>query len=451
MWNSYVRKIVLTASLGIWLTAPEAVAQLRSDLHLFSDSFISPSFEATEKTNYQFVGMTLKSPPQSEDPIKMNIEGAVAFGAPLLNYLDISEFYFQTKPSDDEKLYIGRKLMNWSELDSRWNLGLWQPLFQWNPLNPEAQGLSGIFWQAERPSYSVTVFASPIFIPNQGPAFEVVNGQFVPGNPWFRRPPDSVRIFSESTQVQYNFERPNESQVVFQPSYGARLLFGSAEAGTLVQLNYMYKPSNELALAYSGILDTSTIKGVVDLKPLVFYHTLSGLDLSHRTGKWRFGISGVADRPQKDLDLEERWTRPQFSDAYLVSPFVEYYLPRFAVSLQSLNIYGGEIVEVGDMASPDRPSLSLIYPFQQAIKLTIENRLFLQGLRRLISKLSYTTSQKNDFEFLQWKLSHRFSSLWSMYSELDLLKSGDLSRSNQNEISQFKNDDRFMIGAAYVF
>ena len=213
----------------------------------------------------------------------------------------------------------------------------------------------------------------------------------------------------------------------------------------------MYKPSNELALGYSGILDTSTLRGVVDLKPLIFYHTLSGLDISHRSQYWRFGISGVLDRPQKSLDLEERWTRPQFSDAYLISPFIEYTRSLFAVSLQSLNIYGGEVLEVGDMASADRPPLTLVYPFQQAIKLTFENRLFTRGIRRLISKLSYTTSQKNDFEFLQWKLSHRFSSLWSMYSELDLLKSGDLTYSNQNEISQFKNDDRFMIGAAYVF
>lgn len=451
MSKLHVWKFMLKASFGLVCFVTAAEAQLRSDLHLFSDSFISPSFEATEKTNYQFVGMTLTSPPQIEDPIKMSIEGAVAFGAPLLNYLDISEFYFQTKPADSENLFIGRKLMNWSELDSRWNLGLWQPLFQWNPLNPEAQGLSGIFWQAERPFYSITAFASPVFIPNQGPAFEIVNGQFVPGNPWFRRPPDSVRIFSESTKVQYNFERPNESQVVFQSSYGARLTFGSAEEGTSLHLNYMYKPSNELALGYSGVLDTTILRGVVDLKPQVFYHTLSGIDLSHRTQNWRLGISNVLDRPQNNFDLEDRWTRPQFSDAYLVSPFVEYTHPQFSVSLQSLNIYGGEIVEVGDMASADRPGLTLIYPYQQAVKLTLENRFLTRGLRRLISKLSYTTSQKNDFDFLQWKLNHRFSSLWSMYSEFDLLKSGDLTYANQNEISQFKNDDRFMIGAAYVF
>jgi hypothetical protein len=454
--NMQVRNLVKIAKHGlIGLTAvtlygPWAQGQLRSDLQVFSDSFISPSFEATQKTNYQFAGMSLHSAPYGDDVIKMNIEGAVAFGAPLLNYLDISEFYFQTKTSDTEKLIIGRKLMNWSELDTRWNLGLWQPLFQWNPLNPEPQGLSGLFWQADRRAYSITVFASPIFIPNQGPAFEVVNGQFVQGNPWFRRPPESVRIFSESTQVQYDFEKPNESQVVFQASYGARLSFGSPE-DTQVQLSYMYKPSNELALGYSGLLDTSTLKGVVDLKPAVFFHTLSGLDITQRYGGFRMGISGVFDRPQKQIDFEDRWTHPEFSDAYLVSPFIEYGQGSYLVSLQSLNIYGGAITEVGDMASADRAPLTLIYPFQQAVKVSLENRLNLRGPQRLTSRLSYTNSQRNDFEFIQWNLNYRLSSLWSTYSELDLLKAGDATSDNQNEIAQYKNDDRFMIGASYVF
>jgi len=453
--HRYVFKIaskafILGLLFGLLGTSLSARAQLRSDLQVFSNSFLSPSFETTAKTNYQFVGVSLQSFPQSEDALKMNIEGAVAFGAPLMNYLDISEFYFQTTMTESEKLIVGRKLMTWNELDSRWNLGLWQPLFQWNPLNPEAQGLSGIFWQAERTGYAITIFASPVYIPNQGPAFEIVNGQFVVGNPWFRRPPESVRIFSESTQVDYNFEKPSESQVVFQASYGARLFFGSHD-NTSVQLSYMYKPSNELALGYAGILDTSTLRGIVDLKPVVYFHTLNGIDIAQRWGGWRVGVSGVLDRPQKDLEFEERWTRPELSDAYLLSPFIEYGVPGFLVSLQGLNIYGGEIREVGDMASAERAPLTLLYPFQQAVKATLENKFQFLGPRRILSRLSYTTSQQNDFDFIQWSLRYRLSSLWTVFSEVDLLKAGDTTKSNRNEIAQFKNDDRLMIGAAYVF
>lgn len=435
---------------GLWLLGGMAQAQLRSDLRVFSDSFISPAFETNQKTNYQFAGLSLKSSPYLDEAIKMDIEGAVAFGAPLLNYLNISEVYYQARLSENEKITFGRRLMTWNELDSRWNFGLWQPLFQWNPLNSQPQGLSGLFWQADRENYAVTIFASPIFIPNQGPTFEISNGTFVRGNPWFRRPPESIRIFQEVTQVDYNFERPNETQVVFQTSYGARLMFGSPEA-MMAQFSYMYKPSNELAIGYDGLLDTGKLRGLVNLKPQVFYHTLSGLDLAHRFGSIRYGVSGVYDRPQKDIEFNERWTRPEFKDAALVSPFVEFMAPKFVVSLQSLNVYGGEVQEVGDMASADRAALTMRYPFQQAYKISLDTRHVLKNMRRLTTRVSYTLSSKNDFEYIQWGLNYRLSSLWTAFTELELVRAGELSAQNQNEIAQFKNLDRFMVGAAYVF
>ncbi|MGZ3745385.1 MAG: hypothetical protein ACXWRE_13040 [Pseudobdellovibrionaceae bacterium] len=452
------KKLKLAAialGLGLWLGFGEggvsaAKAQLRSDLQLFSDSFISPSFEATQKTNYQFVGLSLKSAPNAEDFLKMDIEGAVAMGAPLLNYLNIAEIYFQNKQAENENLIVGRKLINWNELDKRWNFGLWQPLFQWNPLNSQQQGLSGIFWQAERDKYSVTIFASPIFIPNQGPAFEITDGSFVKGNPWFRRPPDSVRIFQEVTQVDYNFERPDEMQAILQTSYGARLSFGNPDT-MLAQLSYMYKPSNELAIGYSGILDTSKLRGIVDLKPQIFYHSLSGIDLSQRLGVFRYGVSGIYDRPQKDLEFEEKWTHPEFKDAMLVSPFAELIFADYTFSLQALSIYGGEVHEVGDLASPDRAPLTIRYPFREAVKLSLETRNLFSNSNRLISRTSYTVSHKNDFEYLQWYLNYRFSSLWSGFTELELVRAGEQTSQNQNEIAQYRNLDRFMVGLAYVF
>lgn len=450
MRNWYVPSIAIAALLGLGFLGNTAQAQLRSDIRMFSDSFISPSFEANQKTNYQFVGMSLKSSPYTDEDIKMDIEGAVAFGAPLLNYLNVSEAYIQHKQSDTERLIFGRKLVEWNELDRRWDFGLWQPLFQWNPLSSEQQGLTGLFWQAERPSYSVTIFASPFFIPNQGPTFEISDGAFVRGNPWFRRPPESVRIFQEVTQVDYNFERPDSSQVVLQTSYGARLSFGS-EDSVKAQLSYMYKPSNELAIGYSGLLDTSRLRGVVDLKPQVFNHSLSGFDFSHRLGMFRYGASVVMDRPQKDIEFDDKWTRPTFQDAVLASPFVELIGNRFTLSLQSLNISGGDVTEVGDMASADRAPLTMRYPFQQAVKIALDTRFVLKNQRRLSTRMSYTVSQQNDFEYVQCKVNYRLSSTWTTFAELELVRAGDLTAENQNEIAQYKNLDRFMAGAAYVF
>lgn len=450
MRSWYVQNLTLFALLGLGLLGTPVHAQLRSDLHLFSDSFISPSFEANQRTNYQFVGMSLKSSPGSEEAFNMDLRGAVAFGAPLLNYLNISEAYFQTKQSENEILYVGRKLMLWNDLDERWNFGLWQPLFQWNPLSSEPQGLTGIFWQAERGGYGILIFASPIYIPNQGPNFEIADGSFVRGNPWFRRPPESVRIFEEVTQVDYSFERPVASEIVLKASYGARLNFGDPDS-VVGQLSYVYKPSNELAIGYNGVLDTHRLRGVVELKPQVFYHSLSGLDLSHLEGMFRLGASVVWDRPQKDYEFDGKWTYPTFQDAVLVSPFVEMNQKSWSLSLQSLTVSGGGVSEVGDMASASRGPLNMRYPFQQAVKLALDTRHTLKGIRQLRTRSSYTLSDKNDFEYFQWKADYRLTSVWSCFSELELVRAGDVSVKNQNEIAQYKNLDRFLVGATYVF
>lgn len=441
----------ILVSLALLLVVPCAHAQMTSDFRLFSESFISPAFEDTQTSNYQFAALSLNSRPDTEDPFVVHAQGAVAFGAPLLNYLDVNELFYQNKIADGQTLFIGRKHMAWNDMDSRWDFGLWQPTFQWNPLSPEEQGLTGLFWQTQKDNYSVTMFVSPLFIPDQGPSFDIENGQFLPTNPWFHRPPDSVQIFSESTQVDYTIDKPSTTQVLLHTSYGAKLTVGSAD-GFQAQASYMYKPSNQLALTYSGVLDTSKLVGVVDLKPIVFYETLTGLDLTERIGPWRFGVSGMIDHPQNaTIDADPGYTYPTFSDAALVSPFVEWSQPAIAFTLQSLNVYGGQVTEVGDMASPDRAPLTMLFPYQQAIKATMENRFALGGPRRLNSKLSYTISDKNDFEYLQWALNYRFSWVWSIFSELELVRAGDLTASNQNEIAQYRTDDRLMMGVAYVF
>lgn len=444
-----LKRFVLAMALGV--LSPSCVwAQIQTEMKLFSDSFVSPDFEATQKTNYQFVGAQLKTDPFTEESLKMDISGGVAIGAPLLNYLDISELYLQNRQNETETFYFGRKRMLWSELDARWDLGVWEPLFKWNPLSPEHQGLSGLFWQVDKPFYTLMLFASPLYLPDQGPSFEIQDGSFVRGNPWFRRPPESIRIWSEATAIDYRFEKPSESQIVLQNSFGAKISFGDP-LGWRFQMSYAYKPSNQLAIGYEGNLDVGKLKGAVDLQPQVFYHSLIGADVTYREGNFRWGLSGLVDRPNKDNTFEEKWTHPVFQDALLASPFVEWSSGDWSVSLQHLDIFGGKVTEEGELANPNRASLMTRYPFQQADQVSVMNQLPLGQGRRAMTKVSFTKSTKNDFELIRFSSRIRLSGLWSVVGEMQLVKAGSLTAENQNEIAQFVNNDRFMLGAAYVF
>lgn len=443
--------------LGLLAGALPAQAELRSEMKLFSDSFISSAFESNQKTNYQFFGARLKTEETAAernggnpDVLRMDLSGGVAFGAPLLNYLNFSELYVQLPVAEEQSFTMGRKKLNWNDLDARWDLGVWEPVFKWNPLSPQRQGLVGLFWELERKNYGLTLFASPLYLPDEGPSFEIDNGEFVSGNPWFHRPPDSIHIFNETTKIEYNLQKPKESEVILQRSYGGKIRLGSADS-LMFQVSQIYKPSNQLALGYDGVLDIPRDRGVVDLQPQVFYHSLTGADLTYRFMNWKYGVSGLYDRPdQKDV-FDSKWTQPVFQNAVLVSAFVEAYFHSFKLYAQRLDISGGEVTEKGDLANPGRRPLMTRYPYRQANEVGVAGQYLFSRSRRLIAGVSYIRSDKNDFSLVKFNGRFRLSSMWSLYSEMQLIEAGPLTVSNQNDIAQFANNDRFLIGVAYVF
>lgn len=441
IWGSF------TALFLPLFAGAQALPSIRTEMKLFSDSFVSPQFEATKKTNYQFVGAQIKTESFSEDALKMDIAGGIAMGSPLMNYLNITEFYYQNKQSNSESFYIGRKKMLWNELDSRWNLGVWQPVFKWNPLAPDEQGLSGLFWQLDKPLYTLVLLASPLYIPNQGPSFEIESGDFTKGNPWFHQPPQSVRIWDEATKMQYHFDQPNTTQIVLQNSYAAKIAFGDPQ-DFRVQLSYLYGPDNVLALGYQGSLDISTLKGNVELQPQVFFHSLAGTDVTYKRNHWKMGVSGIWDHPGKGKIFDDQWSQPLFEDAILLSPFVEWDNGVWAVNLMRLDVFGGQVKEIGENLA--NTPLTNLYPFQQANQISVLTNMNMGKGQRLIAKVSFMQSEKNDFELFRVNSRYRFSSAWSLFGEAQLLKAGPTSRSNVNDIAQFANNDRLMLGVAYA-
>lgn len=450
--RTFILSLASMLLLGAFSSSVQA--QVRSELQLFSDSFVSSSFAATTKSDYQFASASLKTDPLSKDPLRLDVAGAVAFGAPLLNYLNPAEVYVNYHPTSDQQMTLGRAKFLWSELDARWDLGVWEPVFKWNPLSPERQGLTGLFWQTQNSGIEMTLFASALFLPDQGPSFDIKEGEFVRGNPWFRRPPESVRIFDETTAIEYNFERPNESDIVFRASYGGRLLLANKDH-VRWSLSYLYKPMNQLALGYDQVLDIAKDRGVVVIKPEVFYHTLFGTDLVFNAGRFRFGGSGTFDRPNKEVVFDESWTAPVFSNATLLSGFVEYNSGPIILSAQRMEVYGGEITEFGKNASADRRPLMSRYSFRQANEVSALYAHRLKRLKGLEVKASLLGSDRQDFSLIRLHGKVIMSSLWQFFGEMQLIQATDEAFSanskNQNEISQYANNDRFMLGVSYVF
>lgn len=435
--------LIILAVLSIFRSA---FAQTSTEMRFYSDSFISPAFEATQKSNYEFVGVNLKTESLSQDILRMDISGGLAIGTPLLNYLNMTELYFKSSQNLSENFYIGRKKMQWSELDSKWNFGVWQPIFKWNPLASEEQGLSGLFWEIDKPFYTLVLFVSPLYLPSQGPSFEIKDGGFTKGNPWFHQPPQSVRIWDEATDMQYHFERPNDGQIVLQNSYGAKLSM-SGVPDFRMQVSYLYGPDNVLAIGYRGSFDLANMKGRVELQPQVFFHSVAGLDLSYKMAQFKVGMSGIYDHPIKEKIFDKVWSQPLFEDAFLLSPLIEWDNGMWSVGLMHLDVFGGVVHEEG--ANLANKPLTNLYPFQQADRVSVGLNINIGRSEKILFNTSYTHSSRNDFDLVKVNTKYRFANVWSLFSEAQILRAGATHKDNVNEIAEFANNDRLMLGVSY--
>lgn len=451
------RLIAVLAAIvfGVGLAVAEtARAEVVSELSLQSDSFLSPAFNSANHSTYQFIGASFKDSPSVPTDFHVDLEGGYAVGAPLLSYINLKEFSYDIKIGDRQTFTLGRHSVRWSELDRRWNFGLVEPVFEWNPLSPESQGLSGLFWQVDGDGYKLSLFGSYFYVPDQGPSFEIDNdGRFERGNPWFRRPPSSIRILEETTEIEYSFRRPNETEIVLQSSYGMKLDLGD-EGPWRLRMALLYKPMNSLALGYDkGVIDIPRDRAQIEITPRVAYHTVHSMDFAYLGGGLSAGLSVARDLPAKDALFDPGWNAPSFADATLVSPWVDLRLaPGWKLSLQRIDVFGGEVTENGPDASPDRAPINSRYAYTQAnqVSLEIERRLFRS--RRLVTGATYMKSDKNRFDLFRWQGRLELSRLWSVHSELQLVNADDKqTKESRNDIAAYANNDRVLVGLGYVF
>lgn len=439
---------------GGGLVTSEARADVVSELSLQSDSFLSPAYDAANQSTFQFIGASFKDDPIEPGDFHIDLKAGYAVGAPLLSYINLKEFSYEMKVGDRQTFTVGRNPMRWSELDRRWNFGLIEPVFEWNPLSPESQGLTGLFWQVAGDGYKLALFGSYFFVPDQGPSFQINDqGQFERGNPWFRQPPSSIRILKENTPIEYSFRRPSETEIVLQSSYGLKLDIGD-EGPWRARFAMLYKPMNSLALGYSkGIADIPTDRALVEIQPKVAYHNVRSVDFAYLGGRVSTGVSAAYDAPSKDRLFEANWNAPEYSDATLVSPWIDIRLFQgWKLSLQRIDVFGGEVTETGPDAEASRAPINSRYAFRQAnqISLEIDRRLFKS--RRLLMTTSYTKSDKNKFDLFRWQGRVELSRLWSVHSELQLVNAESVqTKESRNDIAEYANNDRILVGVGYVF
>lgn len=406
---------------------------------------------------------------------------SVAANSDRLGYFSIPEVYLKTysyanyKETRSQWFVFGRKLEEWSRVDSYWKLGVTQPLFSADLLRPQEQGFVGLFLNLEiAPNLQFMGLYSPVFIPEQGPPFEVRNNKILSPSPWFSSPTNSFVLYNGTADIFYSVNTPSIMSIVRKETKGARVLLGHLDDGAWLKMSYMQKPRNQLRLPFEGQLNLTGSSSVarVDIFPRVVFHQTKSIDFGYDAKAWSFWFSWLRDEPTFDK-VDSLLTAQTLSQQELFSPALQTHFSigekqDLKVSIAYLEQKGGEWSEVGPLATADGNIFTPPMTFSHAWKTELfwsSRPADLGGNNKAASAANHdgvAMSKKwtAAFSFLkdlvsssQWAsadLAWFFNARWNTHFGFDIISS-DAKSTDANVLSRFRANDRYLLDVRYVF
>ncbi|MFN7728272.1 MAG: hypothetical protein ACK5P7_03875 [Bdellovibrio sp.] len=428
---------------------------------LKSDSFVSPDYDVTasKQFGFFFAGMqtagigdpSRRGGMESLDSgLQAHIDGQFSPQAPILSYLNIRQLYHQ-----EGFLSVGRKLENWSLLDERWGLGIYQPQFRWNPLRPESQGLTGIFARltgdSEKLPWGLILFGSMLSIPDQGAGYSVKNGQFEASHPWFNPPPKAAKFESTGAvdQLQYDVLKPDNNKILFNQSFAAQFYIGNLADGFAFQAAYAYKPSNQISLAADGrILPGQIID--VEINPNIYFHRVYSADLQYAKGIFEVGVGALRDKPS-DPEFTPEWTYRTYGESELISPYVGLRLGVVKLRAMALSVSGPSETASGPKTAELEKILQHRYSTNSAYAVEASTRFFWRRHEGLHGKVRLTEGSSSEYSAILGDLQYQLDSKWSVGGSLLLVRASQSELARKTIYSDFENNDSVQMGVMYVF
>jgi hypothetical protein len=448
--ESSLHLVTFFQAIGLAVALLSGPPSSAGKLMLQQDQFVSETFESAEQKSFSYLGAHLNTQPDetAERGYRTDLEGRFAPATPVMSYLNVRELYIH-QSALQAQFSVGRKKIDWSKLDTIWHLGRFEPLFKWNPLAPEAQGLTGFFVQSGNDSWGFDLFASFMFIPDQGPGYELKDGNFKKTSPWFQTPPSYVRIFDQIDRVNYEIREPSVNDVVFNRSFAGSVHFGKKDQGMLFQGALASKPSNQLALGFQA---GHTTKGIaqVEVTPKVLYHDMASAEVSYNSKMVGVGLTGLVETFYEP-DFKPETIYNQYSPASTVSPFVEFKLRGWKTLVSYMKVQGGESEVKGPLQGKNQISISEAYPFREVGLLRVSKTQNLGRKRAVDFETEYMRGAGQLFSILNLEVGYKWDADWRVNLQGHLVSAADNPEADKTVAGQFQNNDTVGLGLSYVF
>jgi hypothetical protein len=429
--------------------------QAFGQIRLEGMQYLSPIAESPSLTYSQLLSARLSLLKETSImDFALDISGGTFFSRGQSHYV-VHEAYVASR-GEDIKVYVGRKKQDWSEMDRRWQLAMFQPKFAIDTLRPEEQGLAGFFVDYDKEKFELLAFASPLYIPSMGPDIREESGGLVTDSRWYRTPSRDYDFNNRINTIYYDLDIPDTMKLASNPGGAMMVRLGSKERGPWVVMSAGYKPVNELILKRQNFKDISQDKLDVTVSPDVTYHNIRSIDVGYKFENAQASVSYMEDDPMvKTPDTD--WAIQKLEGIRAFSGALDFTVERLigrtlAFQLGYFKADGGSIMDIREDGSPDKVTLfDQRLQFTNAASIRVEGQTGTFFRRPFVTRFKYLYDSDQKGSLINTEFLYYPDQRWALIAGADILGVQDESYKPSSFLNQYRANDRFYGGMTYVF
>ncbi|WP_374073817.1 transposase [Bdellovibrio bacteriovorus] len=431
-------------------------AQVYGQIRMEGMQYFTPIPEAPQLSFSQLLSARLSALKETSwVDMAADVSGGTFFSRGQSHFV-VHEAYLASHGNTAFKTFLGRKKKDWSELDRRWQLGLWQPKFAIDTLRPEEQGLTGLFVDYNTQGWEILGFATPVFIPSMGPDIREESGGLVADSRWYRAPSRDYDFNNRINTISYELDIPDTAKLVGNGGVGFMGRLGNKEQGPWIVASAGYLPVNELILKRKNFKDVSEDKVDVTVSPDVSYHSIYSLDVGYSFSNLKMSLSYLQDEPKEKLP-ETDWSIQKLMPIKAYSAAFDFSLNNvmtktLAFQLEYLKVDGGGIEDILANGNPDDFTLfDQRLKFTNALSFRVEGQLASFFRRPFVTRFKYLYDYDQRGSLLNTEFLYYPSQKWAVVMGGDVLGVQDESYNTSSFLNQYRANDRVYGGMTYVF